>query len=79
MSMTARATKVDVKEIEPLRALFLQETNMQIRYNAYHERGWTDSYLLSLDDITIGYGSTEATGRRPRTSCASHSWEDEAA
>lgn len=66
LSMTARATEVDLKEIEPLRALFLQETNAQIRYNAYHERGWTDSYLLSLDDSTVGYGSIKGQEIRDR-------------
>lgn len=43
--------------IQPLRHLFLQETNFQIRYNACHERGWTDSYLLTCDDRAVGYGS----------------------
>ncbi|HEV7521516.1 MAG TPA: GNAT family N-acetyltransferase, partial [Candidatus Angelobacter sp.] len=26
-------------------------------YNACHERGWTDSYLLKIDDINVGYGA----------------------
>ncbi len=55
--MTARAVKAELKDIQALRALFLQETNFQIRYNACHERGWTDSYLLTIDDVEIGYGS----------------------
>jgi len=55
--MTARAARTKLKHIQSLRALFLQETNFQIRYNAYHERGWTDSYLLKIDDATVGYGS----------------------
>jgi GNAT superfamily N-acetyltransferase len=55
--MTAKALKTDLNEILPLRALFLEEMNCQIRYNACHERGWTDSYLLMLDDILVGYGS----------------------
>jgi len=37
--------------------LFLQEANFQVRYNARHERGWTDSYLLKVDDVEVGYGS----------------------
>src|SRR5262249_39378105 len=56
-SMGARAIKVELKNIQALRALFLQETNFQIRYNSCHERGWTDSYLLTLDGAAIGYGS----------------------
>ncbi|HEV2416521.1 MAG TPA: GNAT family N-acetyltransferase [Terriglobia bacterium] len=57
--MIARAIKAELKDIQSLRALFLQETNFQIRYNSCHERGWTDSYLLIIDDVTVGYGSTK--------------------
>ena len=55
--MPPSAVKAKLRHIQPLRALFLQETNFQIRYNACHERGWTDSYLLKIDDATVGYGS----------------------
>jgi len=55
--MKLNAFKTDLKDILPIRELYLQETNFQIRYNACHERGWTDSYLLTLDDIPVGYGS----------------------
>lgn len=51
------AVKTDLARIQPLRALFLQETNFQVRYNACHERGWTDSYLLTSGDVEMGYGS----------------------
>jgi GNAT superfamily N-acetyltransferase len=37
--------------------LFLKESNTQIRYNAVHERGWSDSYFLSIEGINIGYAS----------------------
>ena len=55
--MIGKAVKTELKNIQPLRALFLQETNFQVRYNACHERGWTDSYLLTIDDVAVGYGS----------------------
>lgn len=58
--MTGHALGVrqtDVARIQPLRTLYLQEMNCQVRYNACHERGWTDSYLLTLDGDAIGYGS----------------------
>ena len=55
--MKLKAHKTKSKEILLLRNLFLQETNFQIRYNACHERGWTDSYLLTVDSKEIGYGS----------------------
>jgi|SRR5579863_3344726 len=49
--------KVHLREILPLRMHFLEEANCQIRYNACHERGWSDSYLISLSGRAIGYGS----------------------
>jgi GNAT superfamily N-acetyltransferase len=51
--------KTDAKEIVYLRNLFLQENNFQIRYNACHERGWTDSYLIVYNNEKIGYGSVK--------------------
>ena len=55
--MTATAVKARLRHILPLRALLLQEMNCQIRYDACHARGWTDSYLLAIDDVNVGYGS----------------------
>jgi GNAT superfamily N-acetyltransferase len=55
--MIARAAKAKLKDIQVFRALFLQEMNRQIRYDACHARGWTDSYLLKIDDEDVGYGS----------------------
>ena len=37
--MTETAVKTDLKSILPLRGLFLQETNFQIRYNAFMNAG----------------------------------------
>ncbi|MFD2523626.1 GNAT family N-acetyltransferase [Emticicia soli] len=51
--------KVTLQEILPYRDLFLHEINRQIRYNACHERGWSDSYLLYANDAVIGYGSVK--------------------
>jgi GNAT superfamily N-acetyltransferase len=56
--MTLAAIKTDLSRILPLRTLFLQEANFQIRYDAVHERGWSDSYLLTIDGAEVGYGST---------------------
>lgn len=57
--MQTAALKTDLRNIQSLRALFLQENNFQIRYDACHERGWTDSYLLLMDDAAVGYGSVK--------------------
>jgi len=46
-----------LERITPLRRLFLQENHFQIRYDACHERGWSDSYLIQFDEKEVGYGS----------------------
>jgi GNAT superfamily N-acetyltransferase len=51
--------KTDLARIEGLRALFHREANFQVRYNACHERGWTDSYLLTIGGDEVGYGSVK--------------------
>ncbi|HSB60484.1 MAG TPA: GNAT family N-acetyltransferase [Vicinamibacteria bacterium] len=64
--MTPRAARAQLRDIHSLRALFLQEANRQIRYDACHGRGWTDSYLLKMDGVEVGYGSIkgqETSGR----------------
>jgi GNAT superfamily N-acetyltransferase len=55
--MTTIARKTELQDIQSLRALYLQETNFQIRYDACHRRGWSDSYLLMMDNLSVGYGS----------------------
>ncbi len=55
--MELRAVRSSLKEIQALRLLYLQEINAQVRYNACHERGWTDSYLLTANGLPVGYGS----------------------
>src|SRR5436190_5959520 len=65
--MILSVTQTDLKEILPLRNLFLQENNFQIRYNSCHERGWTDSYIITHHNAKIGYGSIKgnnSTGDR---------------
>ena len=51
--------KTELSEILPFRNLYLQEINSQIRYNACHERGWTDSYVMIQDEQKVGYGSVK--------------------
>lgn len=59
MNNKVEVTKVALGDILSLRALFLQESNFQVRYNACHERGWSDSYLFSLDGLPVGYASVK--------------------
>jgi len=63
---TLSAAKVEPKGIQALRSLFLQETNFQIRYDAYHARGWTDSYLLRTENMSVGYGAIKGQEREDR-------------
>ena len=55
--MSLDVIKTDLKEILYLRKLYLQENNFQIRYNARHERNWSDSYFVMYNNEKIGYGS----------------------
>ena len=57
--MAISLVKTELEEILPLRELFLQENNFQVRYNACHERGWTDSYLVLNNGQIAGYGSVK--------------------
>jgi GNAT superfamily N-acetyltransferase len=64
--MAIEAVPVDLAEIQALRALFLQESNCQIRYDACHARGWTDSYMLYVNGRAVGYGSVKGQKREDR-------------
>jgi GNAT superfamily N-acetyltransferase len=55
--MNMSTQRVSLKEILPLRVLFLQEANHQVRYNACHERGWSDPYVLQMDGANVGYAA----------------------
>lgn len=68
--MNISATRCSLPEILPYRDLYLQAMNCQVRYNACHERAWTDSYLLRLDDQLIGYGSIKGKDNIPDRNCA---------
>lgn len=57
--MPIEIRRVDLTEIQYLRQLFLQENNVQIRYHACHERGWSDCWLILADGIPAGYGSVK--------------------
>lgn len=55
--MNIAAQKTALETMLPFRKLFLQEADHQIRYNARHERGWSDSYILTVEGASAGYGS----------------------
>jgi RimJ/RimL family protein N-acetyltransferase len=39
----------------------LHENNFQIRYNACHERGWSDTYLIEYKGTGVGYGAIKGS------------------
>ena len=55
--MGPKAVKATLRDVEPLRALYLQEVHTQIRFDSCHWRGWSDEYLLKIEDEPVGYGS----------------------
>lgn len=64
--MERTAHRVPLEEILPFRALYLQECNFQARYNAVHERGRSDSWLLSFNRRPVGYVSVMGQERHDR-------------
>jgi GNAT superfamily N-acetyltransferase len=52
-----KIVKTDLETIQPLRNLFLQEKNFQVRYDSCHWRGWADEYVFIDGGAQIGYGS----------------------
>jgi GNAT superfamily N-acetyltransferase len=46
-----------LERIRTLRDLYRKEMNCQIILDSWHQRGWTDSYLLRLNGRVVGYGS----------------------
>ena len=55
-------TKKELEGIQHFRTLFLHEGNFQFIHNSFHQRGWSDCYLLSVDNINVGYGATCGQG-----------------
>ena len=64
--MNFEVVPAPLEAIQSPRALFLHESQCQIRYDACHARGWTDSYLLRVQDRTVGYGSVKGRERHDR-------------
>jgi GNAT superfamily N-acetyltransferase len=62
--MAIQILRTELNEILSLRALFLQENNIQIRYNAVHERGWSDSYVFVSGQNKIGYAAVMGNENR---------------
>lgn len=48
-----------LREIRPLRAFFLRENPVQIRYDACHERNWSTPYAITEQGQIVGYGAVK--------------------
>ncbi|HXL57022.1 MAG TPA: GNAT family N-acetyltransferase [Chitinophagaceae bacterium] len=62
--MELKVINTRLEEIQAFRILFLHENNFQFIYNKCHDYGWADTYLFTIDDIKIGYGSVWGKDRR---------------
>ncbi|MCW3117792.1 MAG: family N-acetyltransferase [Chitinophagaceae bacterium] len=60
--MKIKVIKKGLKEIQAFRTLFLHEANLQFIHNAFHERGWADCYLVTVDELNVGYGAVCGRG-----------------
>lgn len=64
MNMEIKVSKCGLETIQPLRALFLHESNFQFVCNKCHDFGWADTYLFTTEGVEIGYGSVWGTNKR---------------
>ena len=61
--MRATATATSPTAVLPLRDQYRREMNCQIVHDSIHRRtGWTNTYALSLDDTSAGFGSVAIDG-----------------
>jgi len=60
---TVSATPTDFERIRRWRDMYRLEMSCQIIHDSLHDRdGWTQEYLLAVDDTPVGYGSLARGG-----------------
>jgi GNAT superfamily N-acetyltransferase len=59
-------TLTSVDAILPMREQYRRAMGCQVVHDSYHERGFTDSYLLKLDGDAVGYASIAGDPQPPR-------------
>jgi hypothetical protein len=62
--MEFQIIRSDLAKVEPLRNLFLSESKFQFIHNKCHAAGWADTYLFSLNEAHVGYGSVWGKDKR---------------
>lgn len=62
--MKIEVIKTMIAEIQSLREMFLAESRFQFIYNKCHGAGWADTYLFTLNEAKVGYGSVWGKSKR---------------
>ncbi|GAA4088501.1 GNAT family protein [Mucilaginibacter panaciglaebae] len=62
--MKLKIIKTSLAQVQPFRDLFLAESRFQFVYNKCHGAGWADTYLFTIDETPIGYGSVWGKNNR---------------
>lgn len=62
--MEIKVVKTGLPAIADLRILFLQENNVQFVHNKCHLYGWADTYLFTVQDLSVGYGAVWGRNKR---------------
>jgi len=52
--------------VRPLRELYRREVNCQVIRDSWHARGFTDAYLLRLNERVVGYGLVGGAPGNPK-------------
>lgn len=63
---TIEVAQVRLDAILSLREEYRREMRCQIVHDSWHSRGFTDSYLLQLEEEVVGYGSVAGDPHGPR-------------
>lgn len=58
---------VQLDAIVTMREEYRREMNCQIVHDSWHARGFTQSYLLRVEQAVVGYGSVGGAPREPKT------------
>jgi RimJ/RimL family protein N-acetyltransferase len=62
--MKSEVLRAELKDIQHLRILFLQENNFQFVHDKCHLNGWADTYLFKRNGTTVGYAAVWGQEKR---------------
>lgn len=64
--MLIAVREASLQEVQALRERYRRELDCQIVHDSWHERGFLQSYLISVAGRVVGYGSVGGVGDEPR-------------